>query len=587
MKLSDPWAWGFIVGVGAILGAFAYLGITVFGVIDPGDGNGDGGSSGRPGAAVSPVSGANDIEETIYTGPAPSRLVLPGMRPAGTGEEPDLVFGAGETELEAGYWVPVVANWIGVYNLSSDELAGLIDGRITDWSQVGGQPGPVAYFEANQGAWIGPSLGVAPVVAQGFETLAELKAALTPGSGAIAFLPIEQVDVSVTAVGVDGVDILRGFGDAQSWPFVEVVTVAAQGDTGEETLEQLQELTLEAPDVTRLVAGGDYLPVRCSLERIQATGDWTSPFKTTLGDFLRDADLTLLSQDGSIQDFSAPLLCIETVNLTSPPQVIEALTFAGVDGVTVATNHIFDCGTEGVCGSRAFERTLQLLDASGIQHAGGGMNLAEAFEPAIFTVDGMRIGLLGFDDIAAGPPSNLAASETSPGTAPMDDSYEDEQPLGYPAFFAPADMLATTRMEGIIREAKEEVDFLVVMFNSGTEDTHDPSERSVKALRAAAAAGADLVIGNQAHHAQAVEVRNETFIAYALGNLVYDQVHTPEHTQGYLVEASIVDGTVVAVRLLPYQIAELYRPEFAEGDLRTKILGDVFTASATLTVTQP
>ncbi|MDZ7727159.1 MAG: CapA family protein [Dehalococcoidia bacterium] len=321
--------------------------------------------------------------------------------------------------------------------------------------------------------------------------------------------------------------------------------------------------------------------------RIEQTGDWTSIFQTDLGDYLREADLALTSQDGSIQDFSEPYRCVDIVNLTSPPGAIEALEFAGIDGATVATNHIFDCGQTSGCGSRAFEQTLELLDEAGIKTAGGGMNLEEALEPAIFEVGDRTFGMLGFDDIAAGNPTFLGAEEDAPGTAPMDDSYDDEYAWNpnAAAFYAPAEMLETTRMERTIREAKEEVDFLIVMINSGTEDSHDPGQytnRSIKGLRAAADAGADLVIGNQAHHVQAAEVRDGTFIGYALGNFVYDQVHSVEHTQCYLAEASFWEDRLAAMRLLPCQIHDYYQPRFVDEQTRLKILGDVWGAAANL-----
>jgi poly-gamma-glutamate synthesis protein (capsule biosynthesis protein) len=147
-------------------------------------------------------------------------------------------------------------------------------------------------------------------------------------------------------------------------------------------------------------------------------------------------------------------------------------------------------------------------------------------------------------------------------------------------------MLGVENLTRRIREVKEEVDFLVVMFNSGTEDTHDPSPRSIKALRAAAEAGADLVIGNQAHHVQAAEVHEGVFVAYALGNFIYDQVHTPEHSQCYLVEASLWADRVATTRLLPCEIELQYRPLFAGGETRAKILGDIFGAAERLPVAE-
>lgn len=582
---ANPWFWALIVATGLFGASLFFLTTAILGT--------EGGSA-APAAPTAPADDGNGVPsptptprngtaEIRFTGVPPERFLLDSFRPAVPGEEIDIRFGGEGLELEAAYWVPVVANWTGVYELTLAQLAGLLDGSIEDWSQVGGLPGAVRYFTTGN---VAPAfaLAVSPAAQAGesFATLEALLAGLEPGSGAFAFVPLEALSVEVTPIGVDGIDIARGFGAVESWPFVQTVTVEAFTSRGEAGLAALQSLALRPPVVTRIVATGDYLPVRCSLARIEATGDWTSPFQTTLGDFLREADLALSSQDGSIQDFSEPLRCVETVNLTSPPGAVDALVFAGIDGVTVATNHIFDCGQEVFCGSRAFERTLELLHEAGIQTAGGGMNLEEALRPAVWEINGLTIAMLAYDDIAAGPPSWLAAGPDSPGIAPMDDDYSDEAPLGYPAFYAPAEMLSVENMSAHIRAVKEEVDFLVVMFNSGTEDTHDPSPRSIKGLRAAAEAGADLIIGNQAHHVQAAEVHNGVFVAYALGNFIYDQVHTIEHSQCYLVEASLWPDRVAATRLLPCEIELQYRPVFAEGATRTKILDDIFAAAERL-----
>ncbi len=588
---ANPWFWALIVAGGLFAASLFFLTSVILGLDNestqaaaPGSNDASNGGATVTGTERTPTPTPDDGDAQIrYSGTPPERFLLESFRPALPGEDVDLRFGSGETEIAATYWVPVVANWVGAYELSSAQVAALLDGSLTDWSEAGGVSAPVRYFalDGTPTSFAGQPVPAA-LPGERFATVDDLLAAMTPASGAFAFVPLESLSVEITALGIDGIDIVRGFGDVAQWPYVELVTVEALTSRGEAGLAALQSLTLQPPEVTRIVATGDYLPVRCSLARIEATGDWTSPFQTTLGDFLREADLALSSQDGSIQDFSEPLRCIETVNLTSPPGAVDALLFAGIDGVTVAANHVFDCGELVVCGSRAFERTLELLHEAGIKTAGGGLNLEEALAPATWEINGLTIGLLAFDDIAAGPPSWLAATEDSPGTAPMDDDYSDEATLGYPAFYAPAEMLGVENLSQRIREVKEEVDFLVVMFNSGTEDTHDPSPRSIKGLRAAADAGADLIIGNQAHHVQATEIHNGVFVAYALGNFIYDQVHTPEHSQCYLVEAALWPDRVAATRLLPCEIELQYRPVFAEGETRAKILADVFGAAAYL-----
>jgi hypothetical protein len=119
---------------------------------------------------------------------------------------------------------------------------------------------------------------------------------------------------------------------------------------------------------------------------------------------------------------------------------------------------------------------------------------------------------------------------------------------------------------------------------SGTEDTHVPTARSIRHCAPPPMPAPDPVVGSQAHWVQAAETRGPSFIAYALGNFVFDQTHTPEHTQGYLLEATFHGSRLVTVRMLPYQIEERYRPVFAAGALRLKILGDVMTASQKLPV---
>ena len=478
------------------------------------------------------------------------------------------------------YWVPVAAMGVGVDALTLTQMQDLSRGAITDWAEVGGIAGPVRPFalapaaEDEAGATFAP---FSPV--QTFATYEELLAAMTLDSGAWAFVPIEMVGPTVTAIAVSGIDLVRGRGDAREWPFVEGATMVALTEEGRMAAEALvAEHSAPLPEPVTVIATGDILQSRCSLTQIRATGDWGAALRGPVGEYLASADLTLGSVDGSIQDIAEPLGCFPHVNLSSPPEVIEALTLSGFDEVTVATNHVFDCG-EVPCGADAFLRTIELLEEAGIAVVGGGQNLEEALAPAIFAVGETTFGILGFDDVAA---YFLEAGENRPGTAPLDDDYSEENAAGEPAFFRPASELGLDRFRARIAALAGEVDVVIVQVQSGTEDTHDPSPRSIKALRAAVEAGATLVVGNQAHHVQAIEPGAEAFVAYALGNFIYDQNRLEGHMQGYLLEATFWGERLVNLRFAPYVIENLYRPVFAEGEVRTKILNDVFEASIRL-----
>lgn len=520
-----------------------------------------------------------------YSGSLPPGLDGLGLEAAAPGNRGDIAFGTGEGALEVThrYLVPVAPLGAGVDELTSAQLASILAGSVTDWADVGGVGGAIRFAAAGDAADLALQArfgGRTPAPGLLFATYAELRAAMTLDSGILAFMPLAEVRPSVMPIAVDGIDPVRGRGDLRAWPFAERISFRVVSERGRESEARLR-MALEArpPAVTRVAATGDILQVRCALTAIRATGDWAAALRGPVAEYLAAADLTLASLDSSIQTLHPPNGCISTTNLSAPPETLAALTLAGIDGVTVATNHVFDC-TE-FCGNGAFLQTLENLAAANIKVVGGGLNLEAALAPAIFEVNGVRFGVLGFDDVAA---EDFEAEAEEPGTAPLDDSYDDERASlpREPALFQSADKLHLTRMTDRIQLLKTQVDVVVVQIQSGTEDTHDPSPRSIKALRAAADAGADLVVGNQAHWVQAVEVRGEAFIAYALGNLIFDQRWTPEHTHGYLLEATFHGKELVAVRFVPYQIEDRYKPTFVTGATRAKIIRDVMDASAIL-----
>jgi len=505
---------------------------------------------------------------------------LSGLDSAAAGETGDIVFGIGTAKdgIAYRYFVPVVSMGTGVDALLHEEVSALARGSLS-WEEAGGN-GLTTVFASSQDDLEAVVRFLTVEPSEVFESYDALHAAmLDPGSGIIALVPLDQVRFQATALEVDGIDIVRGRGNAAEWPFIEWLSVEGTTDRGREMAAALEpQLRAKLPQATTVVATGDILMSRCTLAAIESSGDWGSALRGAMGDYLASANLTLGSLDGSIQDINPPFRCVSGTNLSSPPQVMEALTLAGFDILTIATNHIFDCGIEW-CGDRAFLRTIELLAEAGIETVGGGRNLEEALAPVIVEVNGIRFGVLGFDDVAA---MDLEATADSPGTAPLDDSYAEERAAGEPAFFRPAEELSLERFTERIRQLKAQVDVVIVQVQTGTEETHDPSPRSIKALRAAAAAGADLIVGNQAHWVQALETRGNAFIAYALGNFIFDQRRVAEQEQGYVLEATFWGPRLVNLKFLPYRILNQHRPTFVTGEERAKILRDVFEATALL-----
>lgn len=581
---SRVWALAFIAALLCLAGALAFLLYASFQQF--GDGADDDAPPMFPGVTPEPSPTATSeserprvwIDPAITTSATSEAFALAGSR---DGADVIVEPGGNSSGFAWQVLVPVVSFEAGVDALSMAQLRAIFSGEVTDWAEVGGVPGPISpAVVISQEDQLAEMLSVELGSVQGrYNDSLELLAAMAPGAGMIAFVPLERVHAGVMAVAVDGVDPVRGRGAFDNWPFVSRARVQATTDAGEAlTAAVVDALAVVPPTATTVVATGDILPVRCSLAQIEATGDFGSPFRGAMADYLSSADLTLGSLDTSIQDVNEPYRCVETTNLTTPPESIEMLTLAGFDIITVATNHVFDCGVD-FCGTDAFLQTLDRLRGAGIAPIGGGTTIDEAIAPAITEVNGVTFAVLGFDDVAA---MDLEATDTAPGTAPLDDDYSEERAAGEPAFYRPAEELTLTRFTASITAAREQADVVIVLLQSGTEDTHTPSPRSLKAVRAAIAAGADVVVGNQAHVVQALEPGDDHFAAYALGNFLFDQLHTPQHSQGYLLEMTFWGDRLANVRLVPYEIVEQYRPVFAEGALRASILGDVYGASAAL-----
>jgi poly-gamma-glutamate capsule biosynthesis protein CapA/YwtB (metallophosphatase superfamily) len=87
----------------------------------------------------------------------------------------------------------------------------------------------------------------------------------------------------------------------------------------------------------------------------------------------------------------------------APPENIAAIARAGFGIVSLAGNHIADCGAEGIAD------TIAELDRQGIAHAGAGLNISAAREPAIIECKGRRIALLSYNCV--GPEFSWAAAD--------------------------------------------------------------------------------------------------------------------------------------------------------------------------------
>src|SRR5258706_10551913 len=74
--------------------------------------------------------------------------------------------------------------------------------------------------------------------------------------------------------------------------------------------------------------------------------------------------------------------------MIADPQVAKDCKWAGIDALSLAMNHSFDWGPEGI------RSTIKYCRENGIAHAGTGENLEEARRPGFFDVDKYRCAIV-------------------------------------------------------------------------------------------------------------------------------------------------------------------------------------------------
>jgi poly-gamma-glutamate synthesis protein (capsule biosynthesis protein) len=397
-----------------------------------------------------------------------------------------------------------------------------------------------------------PDGGLVPVPAD------ELPGRLASVRGALAILPADTVSVRVRALALDGADPVTGTGNLDAYPLVTRAHAETSGDDeGNALLADvlMQELTRAGPPPIRITFTGDLIPARCVYDRMRRSGDWEAPFRP-LAERLSGADITVGSLDAAISAQGTPIGCRETFSLLAPPQVVQGFGLAGFDVITVASNHAKDCGESGGCGDATLLDTLAVLRSAGIEPVGGGGTLTEARQPAIVAAGGVRFAFLGYDDIAA----YYHAGESRPGTAPLDE---------------------TTLAEDI-GAARRLADVVVVLPHWGEEYTPHPTDRQRRLTAAAIDAGATLVVGNHPHVVQAATPLADGYVAFALGNFIFDQDWSVETTEGVVLEATFRGTRLAAVRFLPVRIEDRLRTVPLAGDDARRVLGRMMDATARL-----
>jgi poly-gamma-glutamate synthesis protein (capsule biosynthesis protein) len=242
--------------------------------------------------------------------------------------------------------------------------------------------------------------------------------------------------------------------------------------------------------------------------------------------WLRAADIAIGNFEGAIapQGFKGNAAPQDNPQgpypLIVPAEGVQTLRAAGFDALGLANNHAFDLGMEGFAGTRS------QMDAAGIVALGANR---KNDEPVYQTIKGVRLAFLAFNAVP------------SPSEEDVHWIWSAEQ------------------AEAAVQNARQGADVVIVLMHWGYEYDLIPDPAQRRMAETLVLAGADLVLGYHPHVVQGSQVYPQTpqttakgdqFIAYSLGNFVFDQFN-PDTQRGLALRAFLDQEGLRAVQALP------------------------------------
>lgn len=200
----------------------------------------------------------------------------------------------------------------------------------------------------------------------------------------------------------------------------------------------------------------------------------------------RRSSIVLANQEGPIARDAIKLPRNHSYKVN--PKYTRVLRRAGFNVVTLANNHLLDCGREGVI------ETLKSLKKHHIHAIGAGRDVNSAHQPAIIRAGQHTVGLLGYYWNG-----RTSAKKNKPGSA----------------------MDTPEHLAADIGRLRPLVDRLVVTVHWGVPYEREPSAADREKARLMVSLGADIVIGHHPHIMQGIELVNDRPILYSVGNFAF------------------------------------------------------------------
>ena len=234
---------------------------------------------------------------------------------------------------------------------------------------------------------------------------------------------------------------------------------------------------------------------------------------TALGDtfpqLFAGTQLTMVNLETAVTDGTCPEPQNKPYIFDAPASAVTALKSAHVSVTTEANDHGMDCGPQGL------SQNLTIASQTGYPIIGIGNTAAQAFAPYRITIDGQRIAIIAATQVIA---DNLISTWTATATQP-----------------GVASAIDPTELVREVQQVRRTADTVIVYVHWGTETQACPDPQQEPLAEQLVRAGADVVIGSNAHVLLGGGYLGGAYVDYGLGNFAFYDDTAPETDSGALV----------------------------------------------------
>lgn len=246
----------------------------------------------------------------------------------------------------------------------------------------------------------------------------------------------------------------------------------------------------------------------------------------TLGENLlaevRNADLFVINHEYTYGNGGTPLEG-KAFTFQADPNNCKYLHDWGVDLASLANNHTFDYGEEGLL------ETIKTLKEAEIPIVGAGKNLKEASAVKYFIINGRKIAIVSATQIERTMTYTKEATSTSAGVLKT---------------------LSPTKCNQAIVEAKKQADKVIVFVHWGTEGCLAYGYDQTTLGESYIDHGADMVIGAHTHCLEGAQYYKNKLIFYSLGNFWFEW-GGPHADEGGVLQVKLDETGNLSAKFLP------------------------------------